>query len=369
MQEQLLGYMLGALEDDESREVEEALQRDPRLQEDLSRWEASVRPLEADRQMLDPPPGLAERTCQDVAERAASGGPAVDSTLGGSVAAAVAAKGPEGDTNAMLNTPRSLTPVAEGPVASSRWSLSDLSVAGGVFLAAGLLLLPAIEHSRFLAQRTTCQNNLRQIGQAALQYSEANHGYFPQIDERGNLSVAGVFPVRLIDGGFLEDASSLVCPTSVRASRGSPLKVPTLDQLRAERNTRQLHTWYRTMGGDYAYTLGQMNGDAYEGARNHGRSSFPIVADAPIIQNRIIVAPDAPPIQLAGNRSGNHGGHGQNVLNEDGSVEWKTECTSHGDNFYTNDENVVAAGRHPDDAVCGRSDVQPMPKYLLSFPR
>jgi prepilin-type N-terminal cleavage/methylation domain-containing protein/prepilin-type processing-associated H-X9-DG protein len=42
------------------------------------------------------------------------------------------------------------------------------------------LMLPAIQHAREAAHRTTCANNMRQIGVAIQQYCELHDGRFPQ---------------------------------------------------------------------------------------------------------------------------------------------------------------------------------------------
>jgi anti-sigma-K factor RskA len=69
-QEQLLGYLLGALDDAEQQALEVRLREDARLRDALGRAKRSLRPLYAtDDTPLDPPPGLAQRTCQMV-ERA-----------------------------------------------------------------------------------------------------------------------------------------------------------------------------------------------------------------------------------------------------------------------------------------------------------
>ena len=337
MRQDLLGYLTDSLEAGERQRVESALQHDPALQQELETIRESLHPLECYQGDFDPPDGLADVTCQLVAEhRKQNQDVTVPST-------APAAK---------LSTPAAspapaaqLSSVHEPPARRSRWSFVDLSVAGGVFIAAGLLLLPAMEQSRVAAQRTTCQNNLMKMGEAAIWYSDVHQGRFPELDESGNLAAAGVFPVRLLDGGFLDDRSQLVCPTSRMAESNRLPEVPSLDELQAATG-RTLRRYHLTMGGDYAYPLGYVENGKYQSALNKHRDDFPIVADAP---------------------SSNHGGSGQNVLSEDGRVEWTTTTVAgeYNDDFYVNDVGLVAAGRHSDDAVCARSPVRPAVKVVL----
>ena len=68
--EQLLGYLLGALDEAEQDALERQLRRDPRLRRELSEMREKIQPLEEDEDTqfdFPPPPGLAFRTCQLVA--------------------------------------------------------------------------------------------------------------------------------------------------------------------------------------------------------------------------------------------------------------------------------------------------------------
>jgi prepilin-type processing-associated H-X9-DG protein len=75
---------------------------------------------------------------------------------------------------------------------------------------------------------------------------------------------------------------------------------------------------------------------------------------------------DAPDFQMAGARSGNHGGHGQNVLFSDGHVDFLANSTlpGSGDNLFLNFLGVPAAGRGPNDVVLVSGDRTPGVEYL-----
>ena len=71
MRDLLIGYMLGALEPLEHRQVRRRLQADPSLRRDARLLKIAMEPLEAEPERYTPPPRLAERTVQAVVELAA----------------------------------------------------------------------------------------------------------------------------------------------------------------------------------------------------------------------------------------------------------------------------------------------------------
>ena len=66
MHDELIGYLLGALDGDELALVEEHLAARPDADCHLEILRRGLEPLEADDGHLDPPEGLALRTCQVV---------------------------------------------------------------------------------------------------------------------------------------------------------------------------------------------------------------------------------------------------------------------------------------------------------------
>jgi len=63
MREDLLGYLLNALDKAERQRVFEALQKDPQLRQELETVRRDLRPLDATNRDYNPPVGLAELTC------------------------------------------------------------------------------------------------------------------------------------------------------------------------------------------------------------------------------------------------------------------------------------------------------------------
>jgi hypothetical protein len=305
MREDLIGYVLNALEPADHARVEEAVARDAQLQRDVRKLRAFLELLECDRDFESPPPGLAERTCKLVARRV---------TI---------------YDDRRLGVP-------------TRWRVLDLMVAAGILAAASMLFFPAVAQSRFRARVTACQGNLRVLGQALASYSQFHDGYFPVIPVASDFGAAGIYGPTLLELGFLDSPRWLVCPGGGPA-QGLP-RVPTLGELRraAPEAVPELR---RRMGGGYAYGLGYIQDGSYCCLRNEGRPCVPIMADAP-----------GDSLNCG---SANHG-CGQNVLFEDLHVMYLVGCEYFcGDHIYLNRLGVMAAGIGPNDVVLGRSDTHP----------
>ena len=326
MRDQLIGYLLGALDGPEQELLEKQLETDPELRRELQQLDASVELLRADCEGYAPPDGLAPATCQFVAQRTG--------------------RQPVAPARVQLASAQ----LAETPT-GSRWSLADLVVAAGVIAAAALLFFPAIANSRFQSQLTGCQNNFRQLGLALNQYSLQHNDYFPYIPPHGNLAAAGTYAPILLEGGYITRPQIFLCPSSALAAKAASYRVPKLVEFRVA-DGQTLVILRRIVGGSYGYNLGYMVGDRHSGTRNRGRVHFALMADAPSLH-------------LAGHRSANHGGRGQNVLFENGCVRYLITCQTgdSGDDVFLSDRGFVEAGLHPDDAVIGNSASRPILFY------
>jgi len=319
MRDNLVGYLLDALEPEEKTAVEAQLSRDPGLRQDLDVLRQRLTLLAADSANDPPPPGLAQRTCEFVASR-------IDVAL---------------------------TPATPAP---ARWRFIDFAVAAAVFLAATTLFLPQLQQSRFAAQVQNCQNNLRQLGQSLSQFAHLNGGNFPSLMQGERQYPAGVYAAKLSEHGLLQQPEMVVCPSSPLAGDVGRFRVPALQEMQAA-GPDQLADLYRMMGGSYGYNLGYMSQGRYQPTKNLSRSTFALMADAPDTEKSPLTAPN----QLS---SFNHGRSGQNVLFEDGHVKFLTKCTDEGcpDHIYLNDDMQPTAGVHRDDAVIGSSSAHPMGK-------
>lgn len=332
MREDLLGYLLNALDNAERQRVFEALQKDPHLRQQLEILRRHLRPLDATNVEFEPPAALAELTC-DLVE-----GYAAERPL------AVPAK----RQKRSAGWTRLRSTACETCLPSGTWSAADSIVMAGVLLAVSLIFFPAIASSRYRAQVTACGDHLRNLGIALAGYSEHHEGFFPSIPVDGNRSVAGIYAVMLAETMRVDDSRIILCPGSRWVRQRADFRIPTLAELDRARG-RQLLDLQRNMGGDYAYTLGNISNGSYRTPRNLLRTDFALLADAPSLH-------------LPGRQSGNHAGRGQNVLFGDLHIEFLASPQSEplGDDLFRNRHGYVEAGLDEHDSVLAPSNVRPL---------
>jgi hypothetical protein len=159
---QLLGFLLGALEDSERDRLERQLAVDPALREKLARADESLDVLRSVPRTFKAPEGLAARTCRRVFAYA-------EALAAGSAGAARTAR------PAPRQRARVMSPAAVPPSSTATWGWSDLVVALGVFLAVSCSIFPALQRSRMNSRLVACQGNMRQLGLTQAQYHDL-HG-------------------------------------------------------------------------------------------------------------------------------------------------------------------------------------------------
>jgi anti-sigma-K factor RskA len=326
MRDDLLGFVLGALDASEHEQIQQRLEQDAHLRERLERIRRGLRRIDWERQQVEPPAGLAARTCQLV-ER-------ITDPPGIPPAAA-------------LRNIRGLTPASrsERSADRSRWTMPDVVVAAGVCLAMACLLLPAIHQSRNRYLVELCANRQRNVFLALDQYS-SDRGYFPVIPASGNAAVAGVYATKLLELELVRDASDFVCP----AATGSRLVVgiPTTMQQIYSAQGPQLWKIYHAMGKNYAYRFPPVINGHLQRVRNQGRTGFALLSDVPLMQST--------------NSAISSHGRGQNVLFEDGHVGYLTSRWLRNDDLFLNHWGLVEAPLDPDDCVLAPSYSSPLPR-------
>jgi prepilin-type processing-associated H-X9-DG protein len=335
MRDDLIGFVLGALDADEQASIQRRVEQDQELQRQVQWVERSLRPLAPLRTEVPPPVGLAARTCECLlfGTRAASSfttDEAVTPRVPVSPASIAAAWGSER---------------VEGYGEARQWTLADFVVAAGVCLAAACLFFPALSNSRYNMQLAGCQNNMRRLANSFALFSENSGGYFPVIPARGNASFAGAYAPMLATKGLIDDSRVTNCP-----SKGNTLVLTlTLNDI-ARAQGSQLVRLHRIAGGDYAYRFGYVHRGRLHGIRNRRDANTPILADAPLehLRNAAITT---------------HA-RGQNVLYADGHVVYQTARIRPGsqkDDLFYNDRGYVRAGLHANDSVLAPSPASPLP--------
>lgn len=295
MHEDLLGYLLGALDPDEMQRVTQWLRDDPDARAQLAKIEQSLKPLQQHAEFGSqfdetlPPKDLISRTLNDLPPLPV----------------------PEAPVIAPMSS------AVDTPTGSHR---SWFDWAGGAVSIAILLglLLPAMASGRLEARKFACQDHLHQFGTALTNFvNRSQQSRLPAVSESGPEAFAGVYAVRLKEVGLLEDADLRWCPSRDRPSRtqyASTELSTVVDSAALYRATvNQLKRIQRYAGGHYAYSLGVIDTNGFASPRFESRSSFAVMSDAP--RNR--TSQGSWDLATMG-----HGGTGINVLYEDGSVRF-----------------------------------------------
>jgi prepilin-type processing-associated H-X9-DG protein len=324
MDENLLGYLLGALEPDEHRRVASYLEANPAARERLEALRQALEPMSADRDDPEPPPRLAARTLAHVSGLSCGDLPRAPQTAGRATGGAF-----------------------------SVWRRADVLVAACLMLTAlGLLVhwLYTLNRPDGAAQMVACQDNLRRLYVGLKTYSDRHNNDFPNVARAADSprNVAALVVPILMESGSLPEPVSVSCPAT-----GTPQACPwTLGQLQAM-SPEEFRKNVDSLAACYAYSLGYRVDDALVGLRyDPGKpiNRLPLMADCPS------------PNPQSGN-SPNHGGKGQNVLFMDGHVEFCTARTVgvSGDDIFLNKAAQVAAGLDWTDSVLGRNSATPAP--------
>lgn len=309
--EQLLGHLLGALDDAEQQQLDSRLKSDPDFRREEVALRQAMEPMLTQRPDFTPPPGLARRTCEFVA-------------------AQVHAK-PTPSSRRRPMTPEKAPP---SWISNVRWL--DVSIAVAVFFAAALLTIPAIQTSRFNSRVAVCQNNFREVGRGLTQYSEQHDGRFPLLLVQGNRGASGTFAQLLLRDGLIERPGLLICSSS-------PLKdeegfhVPTFAEIQAA-PLEKLGDLWRSSAGTIAMHMGDFSTGMPRGTKNRYRPTFAVLADAPSSS-------------LPGYQSTSHSGRGLNVWFEDGHVRFITSPKLPGDNIFLNRRGRIGPGVDRNDSV------------------
>jgi prepilin-type processing-associated H-X9-DG protein len=319
MNENLVGYLMSALEPDEHREVEAHLAASPEARQQLETLRRALEPLGADRAEPEPPPGLVVRTLGRVAEYCCQDFPRAPVARG--------YRGPSGSR----------------PL----WRRADVMVAASVLITAAGIGLGLLSHARAKSSIVECQNNLKTFYTGLKVYADQRQGNLPNIGAvEPPRNVAGMVVPILMKAGTLPPDANVGCPGKTQP-RTCPLTFDRLESLDPEA--------FKQTAQDliccYAYSLGHRDAEGFHGPR----------FDPELPASWLAIMADAPPPDPRMGNSTNHGGEGQNVLFLDGHVLFcKTRNVGvDGDDIYLNRVGRQAAGVDPIDSVVGGSACSP----------
>lgn len=405
MREDLLGYLLSALEPHEMRRIDQRLQEDPLLREELAKVQRMLDEFDqvaGENDLVELPPDLISRTldCIEQAETDANDNAGFDSVgFDSAVDSAADQSLVAGGSHSLFSSDSSLSGMRPERLLPTRaqQTWADLLVSALAAAAILALAFPVVSRYRGEARKMACQNNLRQLGVAIGDYVLGrNDSRLPQIAESGLEAFSGIWELRLADRGLLTDPSwrwcadgeipSEVCPrncdepqwsTAGNQATGAKLapdrggtvfsRVGSHDLINSEHlmdaafrgDIKLLKFIQRTAGGHYAYNLGVIENGKYQTPRDEGRASFAILGDMPIAGRHSADGIDVTTLKW-------HHGQGANILYEDGSVRHMRPASMIDiyDHPYTNHRGSMAAGVNIDDASLAPSWFAPTPEAM-----
>lgn len=337
MHEDLLGYLLGALEPHEMRRVAQWLRDDPEAREQLAELERALKPLEGSVDpVVSPPVDLVSKTMANLPPNFADATAIEEQSSG--------PKPTQADDEPVLVAMR---PEMD-PLRSSVSSWKDWFVGAAAVAVILVLLVSSLAEGRFEARKIACQDQLRQFGTAITQFVyRSEQERLPAVAEAGPEAFAGVYTVRLKEAGLLDDPSIRWCPSLDRPNDSDAAlvnvnEIASITDLH-DASVDRLRQIQQYAGGQYAYTLGVIESDQLTSPRFESRASFAVMSDAPLGG-----------VNQQADWSGRvgHSGTGINVLFEDGRVQFVAipSLDSLLDHPLLNHRGKTEAGVNVDDA-------------------
>ena len=316
---------MNVLDDDTHRQVELYLETHPDAVEKLEQLRRGAEPLAWDEDGIDPPPNLVIGTLGLVAEHAA---------------------------NEKLRPKPKPEPVR--PATTFRfplWRRLDVLIAASLLLAVVGIGAPWLYEVQFLRNRKQCQDNLAEVYKGLRVYTDRHGGKFPSVKEVGDKkpdrAVAGLVVPMLISSGYIKKFWPH-CPGSPEKKWKRIKYEHALYKLSDEEFEKQSDQFLPTYG--YALGYRDENGQIHGPNFNHDKYNRQLA----------LMADENSEHEFLKN-SPNHLGRGQNILFQDGHVNFYTIPQSgfDGDNLYCNKYNKQEAGHGISDVVIGHSSSRP----------
>lgn len=335
--EDLLGYVLGALDPEDHRRVQAYIDSKPEIQAELDRIRACLAPLEAVNIPAEPPGGLALRTCNWVFSQHERGS---------------ISRNP---VSPHRNESRR-NEFGGDSILRDAWQIWDLTMVAAVIVLMAMLLTPAVFHARESARRLACASNFRELGINFRQFSENHGGRFPLVHTSGNTAVAGSFVFPLRDAGLLPNPCILLCPASESAAFVEPFDIPTVEEM-DRMDEERLHWVQRRLSGSVGYHVGEYFRGLLIARQDRSCEFMAIAADAAEHGRGLAYL-------------STHPGNGRNVLFESCSVKYVrrvVDSVRDMDDIFHNAYQRFAAGIHPEDSVIAESGAS-IPYMLVATP-
>ena len=412
MREDLLGYLLSALDPHEMRRIDQRLREDPLLRAELANVQRMLDDFDqaaGENDLVELPPDLISRTLDsiDATQSDSNDGSgytnAVNAAAGGDPA--------DGGSHSLFSPNSSISALRPERSLQSKTQQTWADMLVSALAAAAILALtfPVVVKYRGEARKMACQDNLRQLGVAfgdfVLGRSDSR---LPQVAESGHEAFSGIWELRLTDYGLLTDQSLRWCPDgevptdecprscdepqwlrSGLLAEGSQRLIPgdqgvganlsaarsgstfsrvgSHDSIGSEHlmdaafrgDIELLKFIQRIAGGHYAYNLGVVDNGKYQTPRYEARSAFAVIGDMPIAGHQSADGVDVTMFKW-------HHGLGANILYEDGSVRYvlPRSMIEAYDHPYTNHRGLIEAGVNIDDATLAPSWFAPTPEAV-----
>jgi hypothetical protein len=338
--ETLLGYLLGALDEQEHAAVGEALQKDRLLRARLNALQSMSAPMLDEEDLYEPPGAMVSRVMSDVR----------DADLEDSDE--VASSSLDDPRHADKQSTHLLSKANRMFDGKYVWMDTVFSLTAAVI--GFCLIAPAILRSRETARTSQCAAGLITLGQQIRDFALQNRqARLPEVPTDGPLAFAGVYAIRLNDSELLEEKQKLWCPSSgderLSVVGVGERRLPSAAELQCLPLER-LRTWQRIAGGSYAYNLGVVVNNEHTMPSLDDRSDIAILGDAPLpaIGTKLIFSA--------------HRGMASNVLYQDGRV--RLMRLGHGydgpDHPYLNRRGIIEAGVEQGDSALGASYLSPL---------
>jgi prepilin-type processing-associated H-X9-DG protein len=289
--ETLLGYLLGGLPDNETSQVEAALQFSPELRQRLEDLKGLLDPLPAAAEVYEPRSDLVQDTWALIHASSQDAHLSVGSK-----------------TESQLSDARRLDWSAVPSSIRVAWLDSLVAIAAGIIFFS--FLFPSIWQWRESSRRIACAENIRNIGSGLSTYADLSpSGKLPPIELQGVKTFAGMYAIHLRDLDLLDSTKWVHCPSNRPLSILS--MIPTSEQFLSSPPEQQRILQY-LVGGNYAYHLGAWINGQYQTPKLESPVRFAVLGDMWPSSFGTVDMTEHPPML--------HGDRVANILFNDGSI-------------------------------------------------